>query len=342
MTKPRIISRRAFTLVELLVVIAIIGILIALLLPAVQAAREAARRMSCTNNMKQMGVAMHNYHDTYKVLPQGAVGRLKSSGLPSSNVYVSVFASILPFVEQGSLQDLYNFNASWDNQAPAVARTTIAAFVCPSSTTDNPIVDAEIGAAGYPVGDTFGATTYMVSKGATNIWCNQPDMISSTVKGMFDLGGRRSFRDVRDGLSNTMAAGEGRVGSSWQVCAGQGCTGPATQDAFGKDTVPQSAWLVGQPNSSGIGLSPHVSIFGSTLDPMNKPMVTATLVDDGAFGDCSQATGTDSVTNFGSNHPGGGNFLFGDGSVHFLSETIEMPLYRGLSTIAGGEVVNIP
>lgn len=337
MTERRIISRRAFTLVELLVVIAIIGILIALLLPAVQAAREAARRMSCTNNLKQIGVATHNYHDTYKVLPQGGLAQTGSS---MTNVYVSYFASLLPFVEQASLQDLYNFNKPWENQPVEVAQASIAAYVCPSSTTDDPLTDVEIGTIATT--DTFGAVTYLVCKGSSSIWCNQPDSISSNVKGMFDLGGRRSFRDVRDGLSNTIAVGEGPMGSPWTVCVGQGCTGPAATDALGQETVSQMAWLVAQPNRSSLGMTPHISMFGSTRDAMNKPMVTATIIDDGAFGDCSTATGTDSVTNFGSNHPGGANFLFGDGSVHFLSETIDMAIYRGLSTIGGGEVVSIP
>ena len=150
--------KQGFTLVELLVVIAIIGILVGLLLPAVQAAREAARRMSCSNNVKQIGLSMHNYHDTYNSFPQGAVAKF-GTAMPNTNLYVSAFASTLPFIEQGNLQSLYNFNVPWERQTPVVASTKIAVYTCPSSAGDNPTDDVEFGAAGFPVGGKFGITS---------------------------------------------------------------------------------------------------------------------------------------------------------------------------------------
>src|SRR5262249_41622874 len=124
-----------FTLVELLVVIAIIGVLVALLLPAIQAAREAARRSSCTNNLKQFGLALHNYHDTLKVFPPGGIVKTSPTtrNFPSSSVYVSVHAMLLPFFEEANLKNLYDNNRPWQLQRPDVAATAVPVFVCPSN-----------------------------------------------------------------------------------------------------------------------------------------------------------------------------------------------------------------
>src|SRR5262249_30173307 len=109
-------SKRAFTLVELLVVIAIIGVLVALLLPAIQAAREAARRANCTSNMKQIGIALHNYHNSLKTFPQGQVmtGITNMKGI---NIYCGAHSSLLPYLEEESLKNIYNFNAGWTSQS---------------------------------------------------------------------------------------------------------------------------------------------------------------------------------------------------------------------------------
>ena len=332
--------KQGFTLVELLVVIAIIGILVGLLLPAVQAAREAARRMSCSNNVKQIGLSMHNYHDTYNAFPMGAVAKF-GTAMPNTNLYVSAFASTLPFIEQGNLQSLYNFNVPWERQTPVVASTKIAVYTCPSNAGENPIDDVEFGAAGFPVGGKFGITSYLLSKGVNYRWCNQP--ASLVGKGMFDIGLKTRFSDVSDGTSNTLLIGEGASGARWTICKNQNCTGPVALDATGKPAQARPAWLVPQPLSTSYPFSPHVSIFASTSDKINKNPITATLIDDGSFNGAAACTSNDkdSTSNFSSSHTGGGNFGLGDGSVRFLSDSIDLVTLQALSTVAGGEVSSI-
>src|SRR5687768_8526951 len=133
---PRRSSASAFTLVELLVVIAIIGILVALLLPAVQAAREAARRAQCLNNLKQFGIALQNFHLTHRAFPHGAV--MKQTAL---QVYANANTQLLPYFEDTSLHDIYNQDEPWEGQLPGVASTVIPIFKCPSSAGPNPVED---------------------------------------------------------------------------------------------------------------------------------------------------------------------------------------------------------
>jgi len=310
-----------------------------LLLTAVQAAREAARRAQCTNNLKQVGIAMHNYHDTYKKFPEGGVGGPTTNGMQETSYYVSAYAAILPFLEQSSLQSLYNFNLPWEQQAGAVAATIINPYVCPSAPVTNPFSDPEFQAIGYAIGDSGSVVSYLLNKGAHNIWCRR-GAVSSSVAGVFDVGGNgSSFRDILDGTSNTMMVGEGPIGDDVQVCQGQGCDGTGTVSS-----VPgRISWIVPHPNASYIPLSPHLSIFGSTIDRMNKEYATESWAAGTTdWANCSAPHTGDAVTNFASYHPGGANFLFCDGSVHFLSETIETATYRALSTKAGGEVATIP
>lgn len=330
-----------FTLVELLVVIAIIGILVGLLLPAVQAAREAARRMSCSNNVKQIGLAMHNYADSFKCFPMGAVAKF-GSNMPGTNLYVSAFASTLPFIEQANLQNLYNFNVPWEQQKPAVAATNIPTYVCPSNAGESPSTDVEFAGAGFPVGGTFGITNYLLSKGMNYRWCNSPSSLVG--KGIFDIGLKTRFADVIDGTSNTLLVGEGATGPKFKLCSGQGCTGPAVNDATGQPAQPRQAWLVPQALSTSYPFSPHACIFGSTADKINKNPITATLIDDGSFNGTAGCTAADkdSTGNFSSYHTGGANFGLADGSVTFISDSIDAVTVQALSTAAGGEVGSVP
>ncbi|WP_218934818.1 DUF1559 domain-containing protein [Rosistilla ulvae] len=330
-------TKRGFTLVELLVVIAIIGILVGLLLPAVQAAREAARRMQCSNNLKQTALSMHNYHDTYKTFPQGAIVKFGGASL-SSNFYVNAFASTLPFIEQGALQDLYNFDVPWEQQTPAVARTVISTYFCPSNAGEDVVSDTAIGAVlasfGATVGDTFGVSTYRLSKGAHGEWSNKPNGYGSA-KGMFDLGLKTSFRDIIDGTSNTFCIGEGASGGRRVLCAGVDCDESGTVE-----TVSATGWMIPQPIPDAAGLIRN-SNFAGTVEPLNKNPTTSTNLAEADFGNAAPGGG-DTVGNFGSYHPGGANFALADGSVRFVGETVDMVIYRAVSTVAGGEAVSLP
>ncbi len=182
------VNRQGFTLVELLVVIAIIGILIGMLLPAVQKVREAAQRAACSNNLKNIVLAMHNYESSHEYFPKGAEADFGPS-LPQTNLKLSAFASTLPFIEQENLRNLIDQTRPWEQQPSAVASTRIETFFCPSDAGDNPHLDIEFTqlamAMSLPVGGTFGASSYVLSKGANHRWCNRPETLSN--RGMFDL-----------------------------------------------------------------------------------------------------------------------------------------------------------
>tara|TARA_R110002095_G_scaffold77659_6_gene66606 strand:- start:1057 stop:2070 length:1014 start_codon:yes stop_codon:yes gene_type:complete len=329
---------RGFTLIELLVVIAIIAILIALLLPAVQQAREAARRTQCKNNMKQFGLAMHNYHEAHSTFPLGAsVNFATSSG--GGNFITNGIVMMLPYFDQGNLSNLYDATKPWEQQSPTVARTNIAMFVCPSNVGTNPITEPAL-ASLIPVGGTYGITTYLMSRGSNVAWC-QTSAQPTDVKGMFDLNRGAKMRDITDGSSNTIAMGEGATGSQFPLCENQGCntaTGPSIEATQG--------WIVAQPPPSdfkaGLFMGPRAGVFGSTADRINKKYTTETVIDLTNFTNCMVINNTDATSNFRSQHIGGCHFLYADGSVHFISENVDLGLYRALSTIQGGEVVEAP
>jgi prepilin-type N-terminal cleavage/methylation domain-containing protein/prepilin-type processing-associated H-X9-DG protein len=331
--------RRGFTLIELLAVIAIIGVLIALLLPAVQSAREAARRVQCVNNLKQIGIALHLYHDVHLRLPSG----LRFQANSPTNVMGTPDASLLPFLERENLANLVDLEVPWYLLTSTVALQRVATFVCPSDVAPDPTRYPLIEAVNLPVGGTFANSSYGYSMGWRDALCFSGGFGAPSVtnkSGVFAFHSATRFADISDGTSNTFAVGE--AASGFPMCTRIGCTKPiaGAQSAH--------TWLVGgaaQETFYAMGFRYSGGLI-STVERINKTPVTDSFskLSGRGFFDCRASVdgGPHWVSNFRSFHPGGANFLLCDGSVHFVKEKIDMSLYRGLSTIRGGEVAACP
>lgn len=285
--------RRAFTLVELLVVIAIIGILIALLLPAVQAARESARRMQCANNLKQLGLAMHNYHSAHKVFPFGW-----------NEFGAGWTAMLLPYVEQQNLYDTLTFSESgdgnWNTGANLLAcQTALDVFRCPSMSEPQPIDD--IGGMLQRVPSSY--------LGCASSTATHDDDLRVDQDGVLFRDRTVSIASLRDGTTNTIVIGEAE-----------------TDYDFIESGQKMDHWIIGSPQIDD-GNTEFSEFCGSTGVPMS-------IRKSDAF------DGHNKELAFGSEHPGGVTFALGDGSVHFLSESIDATVYQALGSRAGGEVVN--
>jgi len=343
MVKPVDRSMRlAFTLIELLVVIAIIAILVALLLPAVQQAREAARRTSCKNNLKQLGVALHNYHDTHSVLPYGHMdGRMLDGSMHTWRGW-SGLAMILPYMDQGALYDNCNFNygiiGDGATEQLNVANTMqrVPGFRCPS----------DVDPPGTWYGRQWPGNNYALSRGPTFDWTTTNNGV-----GMFYRYSSIKFRDVLDGTSNTIMMGE--------ICVGRG-----SYDVH-SSVVRSVAWTGGSRENPG---EASVRAYAAAIDaayasnPANTHHHTARLwalcqSGHGLFNtlvppnfktpngqECVGCGWMDSHGLFAarSRHTGGAQHLFADGSVHFISDNIDMGTYHGLGSRGSGEVVNFP
>jgi prepilin-type N-terminal cleavage/methylation domain-containing protein/prepilin-type processing-associated H-X9-DG protein len=364
--RSRGVQLRGFTLVELLVVIAIIGILVALLLPAIQAAREAGRRSQCINNFKQYGIALQNYHSSNKSFPTGWEVRKAPIGY-----FANANTKLLPYFEESGLHGLYDQKEAWYDQRPEVGSTVISVFRCPSTNQTNPYQHRHM--ATLVDNPLFGLTDYAYNKGASDSYCIDirgwgfsatrkipAGPVVKTRQGMFSIQFGASFRQITDGASKTFAMGEAAGGENFQVCHLAGCTQPE-QDGYGEIAFAWYPWIAGQPNSKEYitGLGPVVSLFAGTVEPMNKNPVTDSFIDRDTYyspdfsTSCRESRalaspsappdpyplgGRNSVSNFRSAHPGGCNFLMGDGSVAFVNESIDMITYQARSTIAGEEV----
>ena len=205
-------GRNAFTLIELLVVIAIIAVLIALLLPAVQQAREAARRTQCRNNLHQIGLALHNYHDAHSVFPPGMVGALRN-GVVGCDSYampnISWLVMLLPFVDEAALFNATNCNiAIYFPANTTVSKSTLAQYACPSDDAPT-LVNCGSGVcvgSGSNVNEKMRTGSYVASFGPVG-W-NGFDCVFDNSSGFMNVNSRIRIRDIRDGTSNTFAAGE--------------------------------------------------------------------------------------------------------------------------------------
>ncbi len=282
--------RRGFTLIELLVVIAIIGVLIALLLPAVQKAREAASRISCTNNLKQIGIALHNYHDAHGILPMGYTF---TPGYTHGGFGWG--AMILPGMEQPALFHAANFSLPlWNVTNTTVAETVVSSYLCPSDDTS----------AGHVLerdSYLYANSSYVASFGPGNMDADPDDR-----RGLFSRNSRIGFADVRDGLSQTLAAGERHNGTFATVIG--------SHDHLDAETV----WI-GAVKEDPTDDHAHTTLFQASHPPTSPEMND----QDAA-----------------SRHDGGTNFVFGDGSVRFLKDSIALTVYRALSSRSGGETVS--
>ena len=358
----RSICRLGMTLVELLVVIAIVSILIALLLPAVQTARESARRIQCVSHLRQLGVALHNHHAAVGHFPTGADVRSDEvNPFFSDLAYANGLTLLLPYLEQNNLRELYDFDQPWHMQHPHVAGTVIPLFVCPSNDIKpNPLQEQTVVFFGAlvrsPLGrgsGLMGLTDYILSKGVSDAFCDDPHMIPDAERGMFEYRIVVSAKDIVDGTSKTYAIGEGAGGSHWPLCADPGCSEP--NEGLPEPTIELNSgyhfakqWWIGAGNAQVLQSRMKFSSaghLGCTLERLNKWPVTQFLFDDSAppmmcAGTATRGSAnTHRVPNFRSDHPGGGNFLLADGSVRFVNDGIQIDVYRGWSTIAGTEVL---
>lgn len=315
---PRQRRARGFTLIELLVVIAIIAVLIALLLPAVQQAREAARRTQCKNNLKQIGLAIQNYESTHSIFPPGRLGY---------PMVFSVQAHILPFMDGGSLYNLIDFNAAPSFAAPSnpmtrneiAARTVIPAYLCPSD-------------FGKVPGSDFGATNYAATTGsgvgaAASI---------KTGDGVMYSGSSIRFRDVLDGLSNTACFSETILGPGGNPSSP---SGPATKpeqevlELTGATVTTDAACSGSGGTWSGMrGAKWMNGHYGDTL-------YNHYFQPNSPRSDCGNGSHNYGLTAARSRHEGGVHVLLCDGSCRFVSENVYLGAWTGLSTRSGGEVL---
>ncbi|TWT43560.1 hypothetical protein KOR42_44400 [Thalassoglobus neptunius] len=321
-------KRPAFTLIELLVVIAIIAILIALLLPAVQQAREAARRTQCKNNMKQLGLALHNYMSTYaEMLP--SAGNTLEAGYPDD---FSPLARLLPYCDQANLQNLIDWDLHLGHPAAQplppemvpVAKTIVPMFMCPSDPA--PPVAIE------PFQNTFeyAGCNYAANGGdGTDDGTNQLHPINRN-NGLFWCSSGTRIRDCIDGTSNTIAFAESTRGP------GSDTTGTDN------DVRLYRMYFVAQPYDAVAAAPPHQNTDGFRLTSWLRAVIPGGCVMNGYLTPNSDipdaAWGSSKATAARSHHTGGAQFLMMDGSVHFISDSVDRDVYRGAWTAGGGEV----
>jgi prepilin-type N-terminal cleavage/methylation domain-containing protein/prepilin-type processing-associated H-X9-DG protein len=341
--------RRGFSLVELLVVIAIIAILIGLLLPAVQKVREAAARMKCGNNLKQISLAMHGYHDVNGGFPPGFV----CSDTDLEHGEHTGFTLVLPFIEQTNVYRLMDFTQPWyDTSNYQGVGQTVAIYFCPSNRTTGSMDLVPIAAQwSTPLPPQVGSVDYALCKGANGAWNRDVTRTPEQARGVFGIlptvttPGVRLI-DISDGTSMTFLVGEAAGGTPLFLCRDPNNPNqPAINDLTGQPAIIEQAWAaasVAEPSRPYYG-----SVFGVTAqygigpnprdEAMNQHLVAPSVWGNDLAGD--NASGRDWVSGFRSRHTGC-NFAFCDGSVRFITSSVRPDVYRALSTYAGGEVLS--
>jgi prepilin-type N-terminal cleavage/methylation domain-containing protein/prepilin-type processing-associated H-X9-DG protein len=334
--------RRGFTLIELLVVIAIIGILMALLLPAIQKVREAANRMLCGSNLRQIGIALHNYYGDYNKFPPGNITEGVCCSTPSGTNWA---IELLPYIEQDALHKRYNYALFNNNAANVtnVAQAFIKMYTCPS---DIDVTEKIVPASGPNNGLIYARGSYRAVSGITPyfgvgsadgqvFWdtCEPPliDALGSRVGGVIpaqwkgllhavgaghirqcatqgDRNAREKFASMVDGSSNTIVVGE-----------------------YTNIDVPRrrTFWAYSYTSYNSSSISGHSAILNNSYNQCAATLRAVGITDNS----CKRG--------FSSMHPNGLNFVFGDGSVRYVSRGIDINLLMGLATIAGGELAQL-
>jgi len=336
-------KKLGFTLIELLVVIAIIAILVALLLPAVQQAREAARRSSCKNNLKQIGLALHNYHDVHSVFPPGLInsGAIASTAPYSFSLNHTALTMILPYIEQAPLYDTFNFSIAsgpaqhssgppvlgWNPTGVNAIATSkfITTYSCPSDSAPSRVTYNNSGAAYYNV--TNAATTNYVLltghiyEGSTGNWNAYKSSTTTLQNGTTGVQWRSAFgnnsslrmRDMKDGTSSTLMIGEtkqDKISTTYRTYWGQG----RHTGIFGR--------IVATDRRYGINVSGHEFCCNGSSNWC-----------------CASKPNLQYAWGLGSYHTGGAQFVLGDGSVRFLSENIDFNTLCELNFTNDGQVI---
>ena len=334
--RDRRFRRRGFTLIELLVVIAIIAILIALLLPAVQQAREAARRTQCKNNLKQLGLALHNYVDANRYLPPGAAVDLSVTSTGNNGSW-GVHGRLLPYLEQGNLYNNVDLTIAWDFQT-AIDGLKIATFACPSDPGSDQVRDPGGGKVHlYPTTYGFNYGTWFVFNPTNGQGGN----------GAFFPNSKLSFAAFTDGTTNTLLAAEVKA---WQPYTRNG--GPSSTTIPGTIADAEAAVASGaQYKNTGHTEWPdgrvHHSGVTTTLAPNSRVEYnTGSEVVDADFNswqegkDGSAGNPTYAIITSRSFHEGIVNVALVDGSARSVSENIDLGLWRALGTRNQGEVIS--
>lgn len=310
------LRRTGFTLVEMLVVIAIIGVLAALLIPAIQAARESARRTTCQNNLKQIAFAVQQYHSQYHVFPPGSLGgRTQHSWVPA----------LLTYMEEGSVASLYDWKVSWNDPSNQEAITTpLDLLGCPSTPEDEDRLDQIAPGLKAAISDyaPVGSIDPTVAAGLT-----PPPRSLGGVMPTLDLTATPRpkwirVEDIRDGLSSTIVIIEDAARPVFRTADG---TGPANNDPDGGGT--ELPVVGGRVQGAGWADPNSIATFhSSSADGLTAP------------GPCTiNCTNNNEAFAF---HPGGIHCFFADNSVHFLAEEISVKVYAALVTRNGGEVIS--
>ncbi len=350
------VRAHGFTLVELLVVIAIIGVLVALLLPAIQAARESARRITCANSLKQIGLALHSFENSNRRLPP-AITQFAS---PRSGT--SVHAFLLPYIEENSLADRWNWdnsNVNGSNQnvmknldggSKALSATVIPTYICPSDFfAENPFQLTSTYVDAPKPGSWFAATSYAANAGTTGFW----PQYNFKYDGMFSIVGQKSrlplvtfaksgeidalngyrLPQIIDGLSNTIAFGEKyHVDPKHEALWAGGC-----QSNMREPLHKWSGWAcIGGWDCTGHVMGAlyyqSVSSAGIPIPPINHRMSDRET--------CSYTNHDNRVACWGSGHTGGANFVFGDGAVQLLADEISRNIFQAAALRADGQLLS--